>query len=181
MKTGYRRIFLGIVIMTLHVNIGNLEILPRFIGWAVVIAGIVSLKYSQSAEEYKKAEALAITGTLYSIITFITDLDGYLISSITMTLMILFISVIELLMEYFIIKGSADYLYDRGNPDYAHKLMKDIRVYATIDSITLFFFTLYYYEGFTIFVTICTIVFMILRIWFLVMIHGLKKYYSWSV
>jgi hypothetical protein len=180
METGYQLIFWGIFLMTVHINIGNFQILPQFIGWAMVAGGISKLNASQAVKEYNKASVFAVMGVIYSIINFIWDIEGLQTSNFFLASGATFIGAVELFTEYYIIQGSAGYLNDRGNKQYSNDLIRRINKFVTIYIIILaaLFISLTLYSSFIM--TLCSILAVAMRIWYLVMIYGLKKYYSWK-
>ena len=178
MFSGYRLIFWGIFFISFHINLGNLQILPNFIGWALIAGGVGRLRNRQPSESFHKASILAFIAVIYSIITFLTEFAGSQALDFNPYLLftVMFISIVELLTEYFIIKGSAEYLYNCGNIEFADELAGRFRNYLIIDVLiliaVLISFTLYSPT-----ITIFAIFGLLLRIWFLMIIHGLKKFY----
>ncbi len=178
MFSGYRLIFWGIFFISFHINLGNLQILPNFIGWAMIAGGVGRLRNRQPSENFHKASILAFIAVIYSIITFLTEFAGSQALDFNPYLLftMMFISIVELLTEYFIIKGSAEYLYNCGNIEFADDLAGRFRNYLIIDILlliaVLISFTLYSPA-----ITIYAIFGLLLRIWFLMIIHGLKKFY----
>ncbi len=178
MFSGYRLIFWGIFFISFHINLGNLQLLPNFIGWAMIAGGVGRLRNRQPSESFHKASILAFIAVIYSVITFLTDFAGSQALNFNPNLlfMMMFISIVELLAEYFIIKGSAEYLYNSGNIEFADDLAGRFRNYLIIDILlliaVLISFTLYSPA-----ITIFAIFGLLLRIWFLIIIHGLKKFY----
>lgn len=178
MFSGYRLIFWGIFFISFHINLGNLQLLPNFIGWAMIAGGVGRLRNRQPSESFHKASILAFIAVIYSIITFLTEFAGSQALDFNPYLLftMMFISIVELLTEYFIIKGSAEYLYNCGNIEFADDLAGRFRNYLIIDILlliaVLISFTLYSPA-----ITIFAIFGLLLRIWFLMIIHGLKKFY----
>lgn len=178
MFSGYRLIFWGIFFISFHINLGNLQLLPNFIGWAMIAGGVGRLRNRQPSENFHKASILAFIAVIYSVITFLTEFAGSHALDFNPYLLftMMFISIVELLTEYFIIKGSAEYLYNCGNIEFADDLAGRFRNYLIIDILlliaVLISFTLYSPA-----ITIFAIFGLLLRIWFLMIIHGLKKFY----
>lgn len=178
MFSGYRLIFWGIFFISFHINLGNLQLLPNFIGWAMIAGGVGRLRNRQPSESFHKASILAFIAVIYSVITFLTEFAGSQALDFNPYLLftMMFISIVELLTAYFIIKGSAEYLYNCGNIEFADDLAGRFRNYLIIDILlliaVLISFTLYSPA-----ITIFAIFGLLLRIWFLMIIHGLKKFY----
>ncbi len=105
MFSGYRLIFWGIFFISFHINLGNLQLLPNFIGWAMIAGGVGRLRNRQPSESFHKASILAFIAVIYSVITFLTDFAGSQALNFNPNLlfMMMFISIVELLAEYFII------------------------------------------------------------------------------
>lgn len=179
MFSGYRLIFWGIFFISFHINLGNLQILPNFIGWAMIAGGVGRLRNVQPSASFHKASILAFIAVIYSIIVLLTQFAGSQALDFNPYLLftMMFISIVELLTEYFIIKGSAEYLYNCGNIVFADDLAGRFRNYLIIDILiliaVLISFTLYSPT-----ITIFAILGLLLRIWFLMIIHGLKKFYT---
>lgn len=179
MVNGYRLIFWGIFFISFHFNLGSLQILPNFIGWAMVAGGITKLGETHKSGSFKKASVLSAIAVFYSVVSLMIETAGRytMDSSSYAVIWVLFIGVLELLTEYYLIGGSAECFYDRNDADMAGNLLGRFRSYLILDITNLILVCISYTLYLKTLVTFCAILGMILRIWFLIMINGLKKYY----
>ncbi|WMJ85546.1 hypothetical protein [Anaerocolumna sp. MB42-C2] len=178
MSQGYKTIFWGIIFISFHINLGSFQILPGFIGWAMVASGISQLRTVYNSGRFKKASVIALIAVLHSIIgLLITFRYPYADNSspFMMSWMIL-ISILEIVIEYLIIHGSVEYLYHGDDIETADNIVKLFRVYLIIYFVNTILiciaFTLYN-NSLTVFAALIGIV---LRVWFLALTSRLKNY-----
>ena len=146
----------------------------------MVVSGINQLRTVYDSDRLKKASVIALIAVFHSIISFLVTFryptaDN---SSPFMILWIILISILEVLIEYFIIHGSAEYLYDGNDTVTADYLIKQFRIYLII----YFVITILVCISFTLYNNSLTasvaVIGMVLRIWFLILISKLKNYYQ---
>ncbi|QHQ60179.1 hypothetical protein Ana3638_04785 [Anaerocolumna sedimenticola] len=178
MSRGYKTIFWGIVFISFHINLGSFQILPNFIGWAMVVSGINQLRTIYNSARFEKASVIALIAVFHSIISLLVTFrypyaDN---SSPFMMFWIILISILEILIEYFIIHGSAEYLYDGDDMETADNLVKLFQWYLII----YFLNTILVCISFTLYNNSLTasaaVIGMVLRVWFLALISRLKKH-----
>ena len=178
MSQGYKTIFWGIVFISFHINLGSFQILPGFIGWAMIVSGISQLKTVYNSDRFKKASIIGLIAVFHSIISLlITFRYSYVDnSSLFMMLWMILISILEITVEFFIIQGSAEYLYHGDDIETADNIVKLFRVYLIIFFLNTILvciaFTLYN-NSLTVFAALIGIA---LRVWFLALTSRLKNY-----
>lgn len=179
MYRGYQLIFWGLFFISFHINLGVFQILPNFIGWAMVVSGINKLGTVYKTNKFTSTAYLALFAVFYFVIDLILKLTNPTTGSYSplMIFSIISISLVELLVEYYILNGSAEYLYVTNNVDIAENLIKQLRVYMIVYFVNtiLMCFSLTFNPNYISLIFI--IIYLGLRICFMAIISRLKSYY----
>ncbi|MHC1683938.1 MAG: hypothetical protein AB6733_13440 [Clostridiaceae bacterium] len=140
--SGYNRIFWGMVIFFFHINIGNIPLLPGFVGYMFIYSGLNIL--SSQHEIYKKGKlpaailiVLNLAGMWQNSNTNILNLETYnlqlaehLIGSLT--------GVVSLYLFYIICKGVFELCNERGLDQIVSDLKVTWNFYLGLSLIILF-------------------------------------------
>lgn len=176
MVVGYKRIFWGIFIATFSITIGKVTIVPSFIGWIVVLAGLLVLE-----DHFHKASLFVPRiSTIILIVASIGEwLFPLLINNVAgffpLLLYQLVVIIIELVVFHKIITASYDNLNATGQLEAADKYINKDRTYMMLMGISLLLlvisFTLnHYVTGF-----MGIIMVIISRIYLLTVINSISN------
>lgn len=117
MAKGYKNIVLGLILVTFHINLGTLPIVPSFIGWILVAMGVDSIAKAEGQSSFnmskKACEALIIL-TLLDLIKINLDISlgsPYMLS--------ILIALIELFFVYYFFRGITQMFKMKGYIEYA--------------------------------------------------------------
>lgn len=137
MNQGYRTIFWGIFLMTFHITIGPIPILPPFVGLYLIYRGIDSILVSFECEELVKAKRYAVLTAVISIAGFIGDLCYFnRPDKIHYAFVLIAVFCIgELLLFYYLLTGSAKRLQGFGFEEMAASFVNRIKTYILIFSL----------------------------------------------
>lgn len=180
MYNGYNKIFWGIIIATFNIKLGVIKILPSSIGFMVILSGISSLYRNTNIEAFKKARSFAIITIILTVIgefrefLLIESMDFFVLNEF----MIVFNVIMEMLMFYKCIEGSIGYLNVNNHVDLAEININKLRFYIIVSIINTIFlnFALVFNITFLSFIT--GIVLIILRIYLMVLIRGVRNIFN---
>ncbi len=176
MFDGYRAIFWGLFFISFHFNLGDFQILPNFIGWAMILSGIGKLQNTYPSDKFSKAARLALIAVIYSVISLVFTFSDQFQDNFSpfMVILLLFIDTVELLMEYYLLSGSAEHLCDNNNPDMAEGLIMQLRVYLIVYFANIIFLCVSLTLFLNSWAVAVAVIGMILRICYMAMISKLK-------
>lgn len=176
MYQGYKTIFWGIFFLTFHINIGFLQILPSFMGFVIIYWGIKCILEDYQSPNLYKAKTTTVFAILLSIIGGILDLGliGFFQSTQLSLLIPISISVIELLLFYYLLTGSVELLMSYNLTEMAESYINKTRIYIilfsflTIMEIIILIFNIDYL------IIIYAMAVILIRIWLMTMCSTLK-------
>lgn len=177
MHDGYRRIFWGIFFLTFHINLGQLQILPTFVGFLIIRSGINMLYSSYSSDLFNKASKITIIAAITSLIGAVIEL-GYMsleLPSFFSTLWMGLILLIEIIYIFYLLEGSTDLLKYYQYNEMAESYILKNRVYLIIFSLTTIAIIISFTFSIDTIMLLASIVMIIMRIWLMVMVSTLKK------
>lgn len=179
MAKGYRLIFWGIIFISFHITLGSFQMLPNFIGWAMITSGINKMGEICKSGSFKRASVFSGIAVIYSIINLMLELGGIYSDNKAWGIgaWIILIYLAELLTDYYLIKGSAKYLNQKGNTEMAGNLIRQFRYYLIFELILITLLCYSYTFYLKSVIMYCGVLGIILRVFFLFMISGLKKFY----
>jgi hypothetical protein len=141
MAEGYKKIFWGIVIATFNITLGVIKVLPTFIGWIVVLTGLLELEKNNSGEAFsssKKATkilaAMSFGGMFLSFLG-----NGNVESFLPLMFYPLFVVVIELVVFHKILAASVHHFSELNQHKTASIYISKDRMYLIIMGISLVF------------------------------------------
>lgn len=170
-------IFWGLIFMTVHINMGSLQILPNFIGWGMIAYGIYGVYDIYNNKKLlisgKLAAYTAIFSALYLFATYASL--GTNVASPFMVVITVSFSILELFVVFYFFDGYIDYLLLDNKPDLAAYFTKQLRYFSItfiIDVILESLVLTFQNDDFSMYVIGLGI---ILSIWLLILISHLKK------
>lgn len=177
MDKGYKNIFWGLFFASFHINLGLIKILPTFVAWAIIAVGIEMLYKETLYKSLSRAAVLSNIAVLYTVVTGILSLINPRVELFTAYNLVATISfaLLELLIEFYILQGSIEYLDKNGLDDLVPEFVKYQRNY----SIVFLLFTLVSCISLTLHIDelmyFYAIIILLLRISFLVYMRKLNK------
>lgn len=177
MTAGYKLLFWGIILASISFSVGNIMILPTFIGFIIAHFGLQDLEANDQTGDY----SIPKTGMVVLIVlTFIKSAIGLIfgINFEELTALIFFpviLTVIELITCHKILEESAEY-FDTTSSQYNVPLIvgKD-RVYMMMMGITLIMLIISLALNIEQTIFLGTMIGLLARIYFLTILHMLKK------
>lgn len=175
MKSGLNKIFWGVIILTFHINIGSIPILPDFIGYIFIGVGldaVINLKYIDNS--FKKARKVTSIMVVISLVQlFVHVMGGEQSTSPNIILIIIntILMTIPYILDYYIIEGLKEEAIEREDvgTSRALSLLWDALFIALVVSFILSSFSINfaYNEAFKISTVIVVIYIFIVRLVFL--------------
>lgn len=179
MYSGYRTIFWGYFFATFHINLGMLQILPAFVGWIMISAGIAKIANEMKTVRISRATTYASLLVVLSIVSGAFHLiNPNMTNNYTYNLVatILF-AVIELMTEITVMEESIDYLYRNDQKDKAESLNRSLRKYSDSLIVNTILMCIALTLLASTFLFLLGIIGVLLRIWYMRMISNLKNLY----
>jgi len=179
MDKGYHKIFWGLIILSFHINLGPVKILPAFVGWLMILGGINILLQEHSTQSFEYAAkyskvlvGLSIIGGILSLLV-----GAALDRSLLYIYFPIVIMILELLMASKILEGSIESLRFAGNEEMAAELENSQRNYIILFSISTIAITLALTFKNGTFTFISAIFALFIRFYLMGLISSLKKTY----
>lgn len=125
MKWGLNRIFWGFIIITFHINIGPIPVLPDFIGYILIGNGLYSIINIEGTDEsFLKARKITSIMVIISVVDLLLNInfEKSTAPNILMSLYGLFTSSIFYVLCYYIIKGLKEEAIKKELFDFARSL-----------------------------------------------------------
>lgn len=181
MFDGYNKIFWGFLIMTFHINIGVIKILPPFVGLILISSGI-SLLYRETQnikfDEAKKWVLVALVSSIVSEIAGFISSGSEEQGSLIIIIWILVYFIIDLLFTFKILEASIEELDAQGYSDLAVEFIAKQKIYIIlyfISSIFMIISMTYIVKSLEV---IAGLIALGLRVYIIVLINRLKKLYK---
>lgn len=177
LKEGYDKIFLGMIVCFFNVNIGNLNLLPNFIGYIFIVIGIGKLEGKYEGNDcnmFEKGKNVGLLLTLTSLLGIFIEVmyrDKLLmfnfvamINHILITLLYVYIFGISAVLARNVLKDEEKYKH----------IVKKQKTYIKL--MTIFGVILSFSLNISTFRIIYLLMFFV-SIWSMVMVHSIKKSY----
>jgi hypothetical protein len=177
MLRDYKKIFWGIFIATFNVTIGEIRILPAFVGWIIVAIAISNLEARSNQGYFEKSRltgiALVIVTLVGSLFSFFggTQFEGWL----PLVFYPVLVSVIELVVFHGVLEATIHHLDALNHKEIAEKYAEKDRIYIILMGITMSVVTLSLVMNHEMMGAIGVIAFIISRIYLLVVMNALSK------
>lgn len=176
MQKGYKKIIWAIILVTVHLNIGVLKILPSFVGWMILLAGLSQLETNEhwNSSSFLKPSAicLILLSLLSEGIHLFTGIP--LQENVYFMFFPLFTFLLELIIFHKIIDSSINYFNKTNQQEIGYKYIKKDRIYIVLAGITSIFLavsTVTYYEG----TTTAGTLWLIVRLYVFFILYSLSK------
>jgi len=202
MHEGFNRIFWGLCFVTFHINFGGFEglPLPAFAAYLMVWSGIKQLtnepkltegksaypnltisappEYTDchSTQYFRRAATLALISAFIAVPRVATAFYSQLLSEHPLVMLLNFglVAILDLALAYYLLTVAACLLEGQGNLERKVFYIKRLRLYLVLFSsasiIGITGLALGALESSVVF----GIAMLVLRIWFILLIHGLK-------
>lgn len=171
MGNGYNKIFWGLIFITCHINLGSIQILPNFIGYIIIYAGIQSL-----FEEYK-IKSLEQSAKCSSILSFMSFVilgmtfagSESIINNVFFNLIWMNIfGIVEILMIYKLLDGTSEILKNKEN-NLQDSFSNKISIYVILSSIVIVGNNINYLFMSKTLVIVTAILALALKVWIIVL------------
>lgn len=180
MYSGYNKIFWGILITTFSINLGPIKILPVFIGFLFIVSGLDSVYKESSFNIFEKVKSIGMLVAFISFIGGVIDFTTYgmtnysFINIIWITVFI----IIELVFYFKIIEASIEYLSINNYDDLTEDYISKLRNYTIFSILNILFLSVSLILNLNIYPTIAAIIGVILKIYLMTMIYGLRNIFT---
>lgn len=177
MHNGYKNIFRGLILMSFHVDIGNLRFFPAFVGLYLITLGLDELYRETGQLSFTKARLLSMAALLFSILTSIFGMisEGAYEKMIPIILWHTGYQILEMVMFFKILESSVEYLRSRDSDLSADELTRSQRNYTIISVVNIMIFSVSLMFNIWTLLTISSISLLITRIYLLFIFSDLKK------
>lgn len=181
MFDGYNKIFWGSLIMTFHINIGVIKILPSFVGLILISNGVGILYREAQNPKFDEAKKWVLVALVLSIVSEIlrfmySGSEGQ--GSLIFVIWTLVYLIIELLFIFKILEATIEELDVQGYSDLAVEFVGKQKIYTIfyiISSIFMIISMTYIINSLGV---IAGLIAFGLRIYIIVLINRLKKLYK---
>lgn len=140
-SSGYIKLFWGMIFITFDFRLGNINILPDFVGYVFILLGLVNL--SSQCEFYNKAKAPAAILMLQTLFNIPYDLVNVTYSDeklgVFRILLIVFNGIVNLYLMYNIFNG----IYETSKKKNLENLMDKVSLLAKFYYITALIYLFY--------------------------------------
>ena len=202
MHEGFNRIFWGLCFVTFDINLGGFEglPLPAFLAYLMVRSGIKQLindpysiddegvypyphlgesssdSYPPPTHYFKRAATLALISALIAVPRVAPALYSQFLAQNPLAMLLNFGlgALLDLALGYYLLTGAACLLGVQGNPERKEFYLKRLRLYlvflGSASIIGIAGLAVGALESSVVF----SIAMLVLRIWFILLIHGLK-------
>jgi len=179
MYNGYNKVFWGIVIVTFHINLGMVKIVPPFIGFAIILSGVSLLYKETNIESFERAKMFTIIKITISIIGEVMEALSIELTNFFMLneVWMVFHSVIELLIFYKLFEAAIEHFNNTNSFDLAEETIRKLKSYIIVSVIGIIFLNFSYTFNIAYLKAIVGIAFLILRIYLMTIVNGFKKHY----
>lgn len=177
MDSGYKKILLGIFLVTFHINLGPIQIVPPVFGWLIVTFGVTELLQTFPNTPFRDGRYLAITVLFYTLITSVISFFNptWFSSNSMLQFSPVVYAIIHLLFIYHILEGSILYVRSLKMDIVEKSLTTRTGTYIVIYVINALVLCYSIVFHGSMFITITTIIGVILNIWFMMMMSELGR------
>lgn len=177
MYDGYNKIFWGIFVISFNINFGVIKILPGFIGFLIILSGINTIYEESNLDRFETAKTLGIFMTIIafigeSISFFTHDQIGY---SLVDTIWTIFYISFELVFFFKLLEASIEYLEIIDHHDMQIEYTYKLRKYTIFFLLNIFVLSIALIFNLSMYNGIAGVIAIILRIYLMVIINGLKN------
>ena len=183
MNKAYSKLFWGVLLGTIRLELGPITLIPAFIAWIIVHLGITELIEHRKRSGVNIKSNFAISIKLVEVlvgITFLASLGqwmdgGAFLKTLPFLYYPILLMTIEIAAVYFLLQGIIEMVLEKAKDQVAERIMKKQKIYLII----AFFATITIYFGLTfslnLFVTFGVVSGILGNIYLLALIQGEKK------
>lgn len=124
MEKQYQKIFWGIFILTFHLNLGPIEILPGFVGYLMIYSGCRCFYEESALPSFQTAGRYAAVLSALGILDKLLSFNGFLTWTPLATLWMPLMGVLELLLFYHLLGGSIVRMKTTGPKEEVEDLLR---------------------------------------------------------
>ncbi len=173
MFEGFRILFWGIFLITFHINLGPIAILPVFVGYMIVSKGIDHLQSGFTSPYYQRARIVSMLLTIFGVISFLLIWAPK--QPTFMSYYPLIFSVLELCLVYYILEGTIEKFVADGEKELAGDYRSEQRTYTVLMTIYVIGMCIAITFAVGILSFIMVLLGLFLRLWLMVMLGRLKR------
>jgi hypothetical protein len=181
MDKGYHKIFWGLILLSFHINLGPIQIVPGFVSWIIILTGIEILQQGFESQGFNEGSRYAKILLFISIVGGLISLFGgnALNNSVLYSYLPIVTITFELLFAYKILEGSIEALKanDTDTEIKVLELENNQKVYTILHTIGVVGFTIAITFNIRWLLTIIAIYALFIRFFLMGIINSLKKIY----
>lgn len=172
MREGYKKIFWGFIFVTIHINLGCIQILPNFIGYMLIYYGIKRLNADNNINALEDSSKYCLSLVIMSLISFILSFTNTnIINNIYFNIIwINILNILEIVMIYKLLYGSCERVKNDNNI-----YIKKISIYVLLSTIAAVFNNIYVIFMSDLLSVIIVIYELALRLWIISLISKMYK------
>lgn len=179
MDKGYHKIFWGLILLSFHINLGPVRIVPGFVAWIIIITGVEVLQQCFESQSFNDGSKYAKIILGISIIGGLISLfyGQNIINSVLYSYVPIITVILELLFANKILEGSIESLRANEMEAKALDLGDSQKLYIKLYTAATIGLTIAITFKIGSLMTITAIFSLIIRIFLMSMINNLKKTY----
>ncbi|MDV4150986.1 hypothetical protein R0131_09065 [Clostridium sp. AL.422] len=182
MILGYKKIFWGTILTIFHLNLGTIEILPNFIGFLIISAGIKEILCKYDNQNIRMALKINRVQVYISCIIFISPFiipsigfDKYFNNTILTTIWFNINYILEIICTVKLLEGASEILSDNFNNYWGDIYINKTISYIYLDSIVLIVCNINFIFISELTAFLIAIYAMIIKIW---VVFSFRKLYT---
>jgi hypothetical protein len=176
MYTAYRRIFWGLLITAFHINLGNFQVIPAFVGWMVITGAVNRLYQEQPYDVFRKAGRCSLTIAGLSFLGFFFQITGY--QNDYLYYLSVVIQIVNFLFAYYLLTGGGKCLSEDYRINEADGMELQLRFYMIIFIMNTVVFCIAIAAVNQEWLSICGGIAVLQIIWLMWMVSRLKSCYN---
>lgn len=175
MNKGIKRLFVGYLLTMFHITVGQLEILPGFVAWFIVLSGCHILLEEGGDERWLRTYRLSQMLVGVSFLFFLTGWISNGIIAYSLSILSLPVCcILELLLEYSILKAFC-LSYQNSMPEICSEFAMKARNYSMVYMLLIIIGTICVIIPQPGKSSITLILMFLVRLYYLVQIQHMKK------
>lgn len=186
MNSSYKTIHWGLLLLAFNFYIGNINIMPDFLGFILISKGLSQLIYESSEEYFRKAKRISNLMIGISLIQYILSMyiGGSTINFTTKGIIFFtvgnFIGLLSLVIIYNILKGIYIEAENRGAIEFMDKIKNawNIKLFISLVMLLLGAFTINQIEFALVSMTIVSLLSVIVQVWIAMLVKRAGSEFS---
>ena len=177
MKSGLNKLFWGVLLISIHLNLNSFKIFPPFIGWIVILFGVLKI---EKDDIWKGSTALKTTVWTLIILDLLEGI--YVLSASASTssfLPLLFYPVFLIMLELFffhlVFEKFVTYFNERNQQDNVKHYIKKDKTYMILMGISLVLTIVSLSINHMLIYFVSSMIVLVSRIYMLTVLHSLRK------